>query len=63
MSPDGPEIARAVPCDDAFNPAATLPYSLRVEDFRLAMLTSLPHRSLATLASSPRTDSTTAIRI
>ena len=30
MSPDGPEIARAVPYDDGFNPDAALPYSLRL---------------------------------
>ena len=34
----GPRIDRAEPRDDAFNGAAILPYSLRLEDLRLAML-------------------------
>ena len=34
----GPRIDRARPRDDGFNTDAVLPYSLRLEDFRLAML-------------------------
>lgn len=33
-----PEINRAAPVENAFNPDATLPYSLRLDDFRLVML-------------------------
>ena len=38
MSTDSLDILRAVPLDDGFNPDAALPYSLRFEDIRLAML-------------------------
>ena len=34
----GPRIDRATPRDDGFNTEAVLPYSLGLEDFRLAML-------------------------
>lgn len=38
MSARGPRIERVTPRDDGFNAQADLPYSLRLEDFRLAML-------------------------
>ena len=38
MSTRGPRINRSVPLDDCFNERPDLPYSLRIEDFRLAML-------------------------
>ncbi|MCY4368576.1 MAG: hypothetical protein OXF41_03935 [bacterium] len=38
MSAFGPRIDRATPREDGFNSKAVLPYSLRLEDFRLAML-------------------------
>lgn len=38
MPAHGPRIDRATPKDDGFNNEAVLPYSLRLEDFRLAML-------------------------
>lgn len=38
MTYDRREINRAAPDENAFNPDATLPYSLRLDDFRLVML-------------------------
>ena len=38
MTTYGPRIDSAAPQDDCFNTEAILPYSLRIEDFRLAML-------------------------